>query len=91
MNDIDIIRETIDAISRAGEAMTPTEIATKLTPAQVDAMYLWNNRREILSVCPYDVQSHLTELGLVERTRPMLTQATPLGRAVLAELDKVKP
>jgi hypothetical protein len=66
---------------------TPEQIAASLTPAQVRALFQWNNRREILSACPYDIQSSLAELGLIARVRPMLTQATELGRAVLAALD----
>jgi hypothetical protein len=67
--------------------MTPEQIAASLTDAQVRALLQWHNRKEILSACPYDVQQSLAEFGLIERVMPMLTQATPLGRAVLAVLD----
>lgn len=68
--------------------MTPAEIAAKLTPAQVRALRQWEGRREILSACPYIDQEFLMLNGMVKRVRPMLTQITPLGQAVLAVLDE---
>lgn len=66
--------------------MNPVDIAGSLTNPQAVALEQWRNQREILSACPYDIQLQLMELGLIERSRPMLTQSTKLGRDVLATM-----
>lgn len=69
--------------------MTPAEIAKKLTPAQVRALRAVLNPA---SPVPYDewlslARSHLADELITWDREKRIILLTPLGRAVLAELE----
>ncbi len=63
--------------------MTPAEIAAKLTPAQVRAL-----RDPEGTLYEHGVADIYHDFGLIESKWRGERTLTPIGRAVLAELDK---